>query len=121
MLILGYIAWRMFKEPKPETTVTPEEYRLVPCDDQSKPPILLNQFPFSIGKDTARVNGAIEDPKISRVHAILTMEGGRIYLNDANSLNGTYVNQKRLSPQTSTLLQPGDYIGFANHTYQLTN
>lgn len=132
LLVLGYIAWRMFKEPQIENAnqpeinfrtkveSIPEEYRLIPCDGQRGAPILLNRFPFSIGKDTSRVNGAIEDPKISRIHAVLTMEGGRLYLNDTNSLNGTFVNHKRLCPETITPLQPGDFVGFANHIYQLT-
>jgi hypothetical protein len=54
-----------------------------------------------------------DDPeaKISRRHALLIIEGGKITIEDIGSLNGTYVNrQPRLAPGTPVELKNGDEI-----------
>lgn len=58
-----------------------------------------------------RVNNdfILTDTNASRVHAYITYERHRHVLNDAESMNGTFVNGQRvLLPQ---LLHPGDEIG----------
>jgi hypothetical protein len=54
-----------------------------------------------------------DDPeaKVSRKHALIRIEGGKITIEDIGSLNGTYVNrQPRLSPGTPVELKSGDEI-----------
>jgi hypothetical protein len=54
-----------------------------------------------------------DDPeaKISRKHALIRFEGGKITLEDIGSLNGTYVNrQPRLMPGNPVELKTGDEI-----------
>jgi FHA domain len=54
-----------------------------------------------------------DDPeaKISRRHALVIIEGGKITVEDIGSLNGTYVNrQPRLAPGTPVELKNGDEI-----------
>src|SRR5882757_3210332 len=54
-----------------------------------------------------------DDPeaKISRKHALLRMENGKITIEDIGSLNGTYVNrQPRLSPGTPVDIKSGDEV-----------
>ena len=54
-----------------------------------------------------------DDPeaKISRKHALIRIDGGRITIEDIGSLNGTYVNrQPRLSPGSPTELKSGDEV-----------
>ncbi len=121
LVVEGYIAWKVFggAEKKGDCDV-PIEYKLLPCNKGSDT-ICMSQFPFRIGKDDTLVNGAIMNPQVSRMHAIFTMVDGKIYLQDVNSLNGTYVNEVRLQPQTNQLLQLGDSIRFANNVYQLSN
>ena len=54
-----------------------------------------------------------DDPeaKISRKHALIRFEGGKITVEDIGSLNGTYVNrQPRLMPGTPVELKTGDEI-----------
>jgi pSer/pThr/pTyr-binding forkhead associated (FHA) protein len=54
-----------------------------------------------------------DDPeaKISRKHALLRLEGGKITVEDIGSLNGTYVNrQPRLQPGSPVELKSGDEI-----------
>jgi FHA domain len=54
-----------------------------------------------------------DDPeaKISRKHALIRFEGGKITVEDIGSLNGTYVNrQPRLMPGNPVELKTGDEI-----------
>jgi hypothetical protein len=54
-----------------------------------------------------------DDPeaKISRKHALIRIEGGKLTIEDIGSLNGTYVNrQPRLQPGSPVELKTGDEI-----------
>jgi hypothetical protein len=54
-----------------------------------------------------------DDPeaKISRKHALIRIDGGKITIEDIGSLNGTYVNrQPRLQPGTPAELKDGDEV-----------
>lgn len=54
-----------------------------------------------------------DDPeaKISRKHALVRIDGGKITIEDIGSLNGTYVNrQPRLSPGSPAELKSGDEV-----------
>lgn len=54
-----------------------------------------------------------DDPeaKISRKHALIRIDGGKITIEDIGSLNGTYVNrQPRLSPGTPVEIKTGDEV-----------
>jgi len=54
-----------------------------------------------------------DDPeaKVSRKHALIRIDGGKITVEDIGSLNGTYVNrQPRLSPGSPVDLKTGDEI-----------
>lgn len=55
----------------------------------------------------------LTDVNVSRLHAYITFEHGRHILHDANSLNGTIVNDK---PITNFCLYPGDIIRIGNTT-----
>ena len=50
----------------------------------------------------------LDDPSVSRRHAIVTHRGGRAVLLDDRSLNGIYVNGRRVS---EAVLTDGDWIG----------
>lgn len=49
---------------------------------------------------------------VSRKHARITVQGGRFYLEDLNSVNHTFVNKERLSPGDMHPLRDGDEVGF---------
>jgi FHA domain len=54
-----------------------------------------------------------DDPeaKISRKHALIRIENGKITIEDIGSLNGTYVNrQPRLSPGSPAEIKSGDEV-----------
>lgn len=45
---------------------------------------------------------------VSRIHAQLHMDSKRLYITDLDSTNGTYVNDKRISPHHAVQLRSGD-------------
>jgi pSer/pThr/pTyr-binding forkhead associated (FHA) protein len=53
----------------------------------------------------------LEDPSVSRRHAVVTHRGGRTVLLDDRSLNGIYVNGQRVAEAT---LADGDWIGIGH-------
>jgi len=64
-----------------------------------------------------------DDPeaKISRKHALIRIEGGRITVEDIGSLNGTYVNrQPRLQPGNPVELKDGDEVIIGKTFLKLT-
>lgn len=51
---------------------------------------------------------------ISRRHAVLVRYRDHVHVIDLGSMNGTYVNGMRLSPQVAYALNSGDQVSFAN-------
>ncbi|XP_011502586.1 PREDICTED: sarcolemmal membrane-associated protein [Ceratosolen solmsi marchali] len=76
------------------------------CHSNSYPFKERNLFfekPIKIGRSVARAraatNNAIFDCKVlSRNHAIIWYDSGKFYLKDTKSSNGTFINNRRLSP-----------------------
>ncbi|HEX8926946.1 MAG TPA: SpoIIE family protein phosphatase [Terriglobales bacterium] len=70
--------------------------------------ITIDHVPFTIGRKADR-DLVLEDPGISREHAVILCEDGRFYLADNGSRHGTFVNGERKS---HALLAHGDRITF---------
>jgi hypothetical protein len=51
-----------------------------------------------------------DDDAVSRRHALIRVRNGGSVLQDLNSLNGTFVNGRKLRPGQEVALQPGDRI-----------
>ncbi len=56
---------------------------------------------------------------VSRMHAVLKRSGVRVVIMDLGSANGTYVNGKRLTPQTERLLNHGDVVALGKLKFQV--
>jgi hypothetical protein len=56
---------------------------------------------------------------VSRHHATITFEGGRYYITDLNSANGTYLNDRRLPPNQPTIWQPNQPLRIADVVLRL--
>ncbi|MGD8862261.1 MAG: FHA domain-containing protein [Myxococcales bacterium] len=63
---------------------------------------------FTIGRSSS-CDLVVDDPMVSRMHAIVRVGIDAAYLEDAGSHNGVYVNGERLRQRRS--LQDGDHIG----------
>ncbi|MBN1483168.1 MAG: FHA domain-containing protein [Chloroflexia bacterium] len=51
---------------------------------------------------------------VSRRHARIIRRGDEFYLEDLESMNGTFLNRKRLPPHTPTPFEGGDEIRLGN-------
>lgn len=80
--------------------------RLQVLDSAGERQVTVDHFPFTIGRrDTndLRLSGS----EISREHAELVSDGGRVVLHDRDSRYGTFVND---APATQCELRPGDRV-----------
>ena len=64
------------------------------------------------GRDAAQCVIALNEPRVSGVHASLKLESGQLYVRDDNSNNGTLVNGNRLSPGLWSPVPPGSIVRF---------
>jgi pSer/pThr/pTyr-binding forkhead associated (FHA) protein len=65
-----------------------------------------------VSPDVDLVNYYARERGVSRRHAAFVRFRGDIHLLDLGSVNGTFVNSTRLSPDTPHLLNEGDRITF---------
>src|SRR5437762_1453976 len=65
----------------------------------------------------------LNDPKVSRQHAQIRPDEQGYSIVDLGSVNGTFVNEQRLSPFVLHLLRMGDIIriGDTKFTYQIND
>lgn len=73
----------------------------------AKPAEYQIKLPSVLGRGRA-ANLTVPDPMVSRLHCKLFVKQGRLAIRDLGSLNGTYVNHKRIT--RDTILSPGDVI-----------
>ena len=72
----------------------------------------LEQPSLTIGKKKGEVDLVLQDASVSRMHARVTKEDENIYLEDLNSTNGTFQNNRRMHPYEKKKLEEGDEIKF---------
>lgn len=75
---------------------------------------------LSIGRDISS-DVAIVDSKVSRNHASITARDGKLFIEDHNSTNGTYINGEKLSPSTETELKIGSNFSVGDSTILVGN
>jgi len=70
--------------------------------------IVLNRSPFTVGRKVDK-DLVIADPRVSRDHAQILIQGHEFYLEDLGSKHGTFVNGERVQRQK---LERGDRLEF---------
>lgn len=65
-----------------------------------------------IGRKAALADEVIRDPTVSMRHARVIRKGGRFYIEDLESREGTWVDGERLAPFTPRELGPGSVVQF---------
>lgn len=70
--------------------------------------ITEGKFQAVIGR--AGVALSADGPGISRKHAVIVSEGGRLTISDLGSRNGTFVNGVRCQPDEVFYIEPGDKV-----------
>ncbi len=76
---------------------------------------------FLVGKKRDSVDGFIGRDTISRIHSRLYTRQDRLFIADANSTNGTFVNGNEVLPGEDVEIFPGDRILFADVGYECYN
>ncbi|MBN1909297.1 MAG: EAL domain-containing protein [Pirellulales bacterium] len=81
-----------------------------PEDGGAGEKIRLDGFPFTIGRNES-CSLPIDSAKVSREHAAIQSEGGRYWVEDLGSTNGTLLNGQRID---RAVLGDGDVLMIAN-------
>ena len=76
---------------------------------------------FLVGKKRDSVDGFIGRDTISRIHSRLFVRQERLFITDANSTNGTFVNGTAVAPGVDVEIFAGDRIMFADVGYECYN
>lgn len=79
--------------------------------------IILNNFPFMLGRFESQVDHCINNPAIGKLHAELRKTQEGYVISDMNSLNGTFVNGERLQPGQDKVIKNGDRITLGNEEF----
>lgn len=81
----------------------------------------ITEESFLIGKKRDSIDGYIGRDTVSRIHSRLVVRQGRLFIADANSKNGTFVNGKAIEPGKDVEIFSGDRILFADVEYECYN
>ncbi len=76
----------------------------------------FNRFPCVIGRSSQCDVRLAGDSQLSRRHAQLVLENGRILLTDLASNNGTFIDDQRIDANTATPLSDGQVIRLGRQT-----
>lgn len=79
-------------------------------------PLLINPktYPCIVGNSIKSSDIHINSRVVSRVHMRIIEEMQEYYIEDLNSTNGTYINEKRIKPHQQEKIEVGDVITIAN-------
>jgi len=117
---LARIAWRDLTAAGAERRGNTGRAYLVVLDGAANGPHAGTRFAIeeaaSIGRDPAN-NIAIDDRTVSARHAALVYEGGRWWVEDTGSTNGTFVNGARVDGPTP--IAAGDVLQVGRVTLRL--
>jgi pSer/pThr/pTyr-binding forkhead associated (FHA) protein len=69
-------------------------------------------FETLVGRDAARCQIVLSEPRVSGVHARLKIEGGSLYVFDEGSNNGTSLGGQRIAPNAWTAVVSGSLLRF---------
>lgn len=89
-------------------------------------PVLVDQsgreYPIRPGQNVVGREGDIQlgEPKASRRHAMITLDGDNLTLEDLGSTNGTSLNGTKLSQGSPQPLKAGDSVQFAGFEMKLS-
>jgi len=80
--------------------------------------LALDKNSILIGRLENFVDAVVDSSAVGKIHAEVIREAQAYYLVDCNSRNGTYINEKRLLPNTRSPLSNNDTVRFANREFR---
>ncbi|MGN0170953.1 MAG: DUF6382 domain-containing protein [Lachnospiraceae bacterium] len=84
--------------------------------DPERESMPLTRSRYVVGKRKEYADLVVDDASVSRVHALIVREEDGYYLEDLNSLNGTFLNGSLLELKEKVRLRSRDEIGVGNST-----
>ncbi len=81
--------------------------------------IIVKGETFIIGKSEERADFRLDSPVVSREHAKIIVAGNKCFVEDLNSTNHTYLNDKETEPGKPVELSDGDRIRFAAEEFKI--
>ena len=87
-------------------------------ETQGEAVIEFDKSSILVGRMEGLVDAVVNSSAVGKIHAEILSEEGIYYLVDCNSRNGTFVNDKRLVPNTRNKILNNDLVRFANKEYQ---
>ena len=81
--------------------------------------IQINSFPFIIGSMKEYCMYVIENKLISRIHICLLLKDEKLYIQDMNSTNGTFLNGERIIENMDVQINSGDIVHIANEEFRV--
>ena len=94
------------------------EGRLVYDGNGDGEDITVDKTDYQIGSMAGENDAVIASSAVSRHHAMITTKNGEFYLQDMNSTNGTYLNEKLLAYHEPVKLSYYDRVRFADRAYR---
>ncbi len=94
------------------------EGRLVYDGNGDGEDITVDKTDYQIGSMVGENDAVIASSAVSRHHAMITTKNGEFYLQDMNSTNGTYLNEKLLAYHEPVKLSYYDRVRFADRAYR---
>ncbi len=88
--------------------------RLIPEDDSGD--IVITRDLTVVGRKRGLADVILEDPGISKLHCVIAMTDGLLFIRDLGSTNGTKVNGQKVSRGA---LLPGDEVTLARRRYKV--
>lgn len=79
--------------------------------------IIIEKFPFMIGRLENHVDYFIKNPAVGKLHAEMTKTTEGYFISDLNSKNGTFINGERIEPGKENRIQNEDYITLGNEKF----
>lgn len=107
-------AQRPYAPPRPAASATTLRRYLISLDPDERAIHELSKPRVSVGR-SADADLSMSDSTVSRLHAILSLQGGVTVVEDASSTNGLFVNARRVS---RAVLKDGDTVTFGTARFQ---
>ena len=101
-------AIEIYVERNPDEVEAPARFVLLAVSGPAADVSFLINGATRVGRSPA-ADIVLSDPSVSRSHALLDVRAGKLYVQDAGSTNGTYVNGERID---SRALKTGDVVAF---------
>jgi hypothetical protein len=79
--------------------------------------IYITKDSVLLGRLSDSVDYAINNRAVGKIHAEIVRKDDGYYIIDLNSVNGTYVNNERITCSTEVKLKNGDIVTLANESY----